>query len=67
MTQAQLRYFGVTLGDHPATDPDAALDLVHRTEAHMPSDRPGLIMRRRLLELLKEQNDPEVTRNYIVA
>ena len=48
-----------------ATDPDAALDLAHRTEAHMPSDRPGLIMRRRLLELLKQQNDREVTRNYV--
>jgi hypothetical protein len=50
-----------------ATDPDAALDLVHRTEAHMTSDRPGLIMRRRLLELLKAQGDPEVTHNYVVA
>ena len=47
--------------------PDAALDLAHRTEAHMTSDRPGLIMRRRLLELLKAHNDPEVTRNYVVA
>jgi phenylpropionate dioxygenase-like ring-hydroxylating dioxygenase large terminal subunit len=47
-----------------ATDPDAALDLVHRTEAHMTSDRPGLIMRRRLLELLKQHNEPEMTRNY---
>lgn len=50
-----------------ATDPDAALDLVHRTEAHMPSDRPGLIMRRRLLELLQAHNEAEVTRNYVVA
>ena len=36
-----------------ATDPDAALDLLHRTEANMTSDRPGLIMRRRLLELFE--------------
>jgi hypothetical protein len=50
-----------------ATDPDAALDLAHRTEAHMTSDRPGLIMRRRLQELLKEHNDPEVTRNHAPA
>ena len=50
-----------------ATDPDAALDLAHRTEAHMPSDRPGLIMRRRLMELLKENSETEVTRNYPVA
>jgi hypothetical protein len=33
----------------------------------MTSDRPGLIMRRRLQELLKEHNDPEVTRNYAPA
>jgi hypothetical protein len=33
----------------------------------MTSDRPGLIMRRRLLELLKSNNDLEVTRNYVVA
>jgi hypothetical protein len=50
-----------------ATDPDAALDLAHRTEAHMTSDRPGLIMRRRLLDLLTAQKEPEVTRNYPVA
>ena len=50
-----------------ATDPDAALDLAHRTEAHMTSDRPGLIMRRRLLELLKSNNDLEATQNYVVA
>jgi phenylpropionate dioxygenase-like ring-hydroxylating dioxygenase large terminal subunit len=50
-----------------ATDPDAALDLVHRTEADMTSDRPGLIMRRRLLALLGAHNDPEVTRNYAVG
>ena len=42
-----------------ATDPDAALDLAHRTEAHMTSDRPGLIMRRRLLELLKTITIPK--------
>jgi hypothetical protein len=50
-----------------ATDPDAALDLLHRTEANMTSDRPGLIMRRRLSELLKEHDETEVTRNYVVA
>jgi phenylpropionate dioxygenase-like ring-hydroxylating dioxygenase large terminal subunit len=49
------------------TDPDAALDLAHQTEAHVTFDRPGLIMRRRLLELLKQHNDPEVTRNYVVS
>jgi hypothetical protein len=48
-----------------ATDPDAPLDVAQRIEAHMPSDRPGLIMRRRLLELLKQQNEPEVTHNDV--
>ena len=50
-----------------ATDPDAALDLTKRAEANMTSDRPGLIMRKRLMALLKEQNEPEVTRNYATA
>jgi hypothetical protein len=50
-----------------ATDPDAALDLARHIEAYMTFDRPGLIMRRRLLELLKAHNDPEVTRNYATA
>jgi hypothetical protein len=36
-------------------------------ESHMPSDRPGLIMRRRLLELLKAQGEPEVTKLYATA
>ena len=42
-------------------------DLAHRTEAHMTSDRPGLIMRRRLLDLLKDHNEPEVTKHYAGA
>jgi phenylpropionate dioxygenase-like ring-hydroxylating dioxygenase large terminal subunit len=50
-----------------ATDFDAALDPTKRVETHMPSDRPGLIMRRRLSELLKEQGEPEVTRLYATA
>jgi hypothetical protein len=33
----------------------------------MTADWPGPIMRRRLLELLKTHNDPEVTRNYATA
>ena len=44
-----------------ATDPDAPLDVTRKLEAHMPSDRPGMIMRRRLLRLLKEHGEEEVT------
>ena len=40
----------------------AALDVSMRLEAHMPSDRPGLIMRRRLLELLAAHGETEVRR-----
>jgi phenylpropionate dioxygenase-like ring-hydroxylating dioxygenase large terminal subunit len=43
------------------TDPDAVLDQSLRAEKHMPSDRPGLIMRRRLLELLHSHGEAEVT------
>lgn len=43
-----------------STDPDACIDLQRRVEAHMPSDRPGIIMRRRLLELLREHGEEEV-------
>lgn len=44
-----------------STDPDAPVDVRSRVEAHMPSDRPGMIMRRRLLELLESQGEAEVT------
>jgi len=50
-----------------ATDPDAALDLAHRTEVSMTSDRGGVIMRRRLLELLNAHGEKEVTRRYEVV
>ena len=50
-----------------STDPDATLDVSLRLEAHMPSDRPGLIMRRRLLELLREQGEDEVRRGTVFA
>jgi len=43
------------------TDPDAPIDISRKIEAHMPSDRPGIIMRRRLLELLKAHGEWEVT------
>lgn len=46
-----------------STDPDAILDVTLKLEAHMPSDRPGLIMRRRLLDLLAANGEDEVRRN----
>jgi hypothetical protein len=45
-----------------STDPDAPIDLSRKVEAHMPSDRPGVIMRQRLLALLKKHGETEVTR-----
>jgi phenylpropionate dioxygenase-like ring-hydroxylating dioxygenase large terminal subunit len=45
-----------------ATDCDAILDISRRVEVHMKSDRPGLIMRRRLLALLREHGEEEVSR-----
>ncbi len=47
-----------------STSPDAILDVSRRIEQHMPSDRPGLIMRRRLLEFLRSQGEEEITRSY---
>ena len=44
-----------------STSPDAILDVGRRIEQHMPSDRPGMIMRRRLLELLEAHGEAEVT------
>jgi phenylpropionate dioxygenase-like ring-hydroxylating dioxygenase large terminal subunit len=45
-----------------STDPDAPVDLTRKVEAHMPSDRPGVMMRQRLLALLKKHGETEVTR-----
>lgn len=47
-----------------ATDPDAPLDIARHAEAQMPSDRPGQIMRRRLLDYLRSHGEAEVTRAY---
>jgi hypothetical protein len=33
-----------------------------RIEMHMPSDRPGMLMRNRLLALLKAQGEAEIPR-----
>ena len=45
-----------------STDPDAIVDMGRKLEMHMPSDRPGMIMRRRLLELLTAHGEVEVPR-----
>jgi hypothetical protein len=50
-----------------ATDPDACIDVRRRQEFHMASDRPGLIMRRMLLQLLEEHGESEVFRIHPAA
>jgi hypothetical protein len=45
-----------------STDYDVPLDLASREELHMPSDRPGLEMRKRLLGLLHAHGEHEVRR-----
>ena len=39
---------------------DAPIDVMRRDEQHMLSDRPGMIMRKRLLDLLKDHGETEV-------
>jgi phenylpropionate dioxygenase-like ring-hydroxylating dioxygenase large terminal subunit len=43
-----------------STSPDAIVDVSRKIEMHMPSDRPGMIIRRRLLELMKAHGEVEV-------
>ena len=43
-----------------SVDADAPIDVMRRDEQHMLSDRPGMIMRKRLLALLKEHGEHEV-------
>ena len=45
-----------------STDPDATIDITTKIEAHMPSDRPGIILRKRLLDLLRQNGEEEVRR-----
>lgn len=42
-----------------SVNPDAPVDVARRDEAGMASDRPGMIMRRRLLELLQAHGETE--------
>jgi phenylpropionate dioxygenase-like ring-hydroxylating dioxygenase large terminal subunit len=43
-----------------ATDPDACIDTRRRVEFHMESDRPGLLMRKKLMELFEQHGEVEV-------
>ncbi len=43
-----------------ATDPDACVDTSRRVEFHMPSDRPGLLIRKMLMDLLRAHGEEEV-------
>jgi phenylpropionate dioxygenase-like ring-hydroxylating dioxygenase large terminal subunit len=49
-----------------ATDPDACVDTRRRMEFHMESDKPGLMMRKRLLELLHAHGEEEIFRPAVV-
>jgi phenylpropionate dioxygenase-like ring-hydroxylating dioxygenase large terminal subunit len=44
-----------------AGDYDVPIDVSRRVEAHMPADRPGIIMRKRILELLRSRGEDEIT------
>jgi ferredoxin-NADP reductase/phenylpropionate dioxygenase-like ring-hydroxylating dioxygenase large terminal subunit len=55
----------ITLEDQEileSTDADATLDITQKIEAHMPSDRPGIVMRKRLLDLLRQNGEEEIRR-----
>jgi phenylpropionate dioxygenase-like ring-hydroxylating dioxygenase large terminal subunit len=43
-----------------STSPDAIVDVSRKIEMHMPSDRPGLIIRKRLLDLMAAHGEAEV-------
>lgn len=49
------------------TDYDVPLELSAKVEAHMPSDRPGMMMRKKLLALFAEHGESEVTNAYAPA
>jgi phenylpropionate dioxygenase-like ring-hydroxylating dioxygenase large terminal subunit len=43
-----------------STDPDVCIDVTRRVECHMPSDRPGILMRKMMLQLLRDHGEDEV-------
>jgi hypothetical protein len=48
-----------------STDPDAIVDMGRKIEMHMPSDRPGMIMRKQLLELLRAHDEVELPKERV--
>jgi phenylpropionate dioxygenase-like ring-hydroxylating dioxygenase large terminal subunit len=46
-----------------STDWDAPLDLASGEEKHMPTDQPGMMMRKMLIELLKAHGEDEARRD----
>jgi phenylpropionate dioxygenase-like ring-hydroxylating dioxygenase large terminal subunit len=50
-----------------ATSCDAIVDMSRKIEMHMPSDRPGMIMRKRLLDLMRAHGEQEVTQRRKTA
>ena len=43
--------------------------MIRKVEMHMPSDRPGMMMRRRLMELLEAHGEKEVShaqKSYVI-
>ncbi len=44
-----------------AGDADIPIDVSRRVEAHMPADRPGIIMRKRILDVLRAHGEDEIT------
>ena len=48
-----------------ATDFDACIDTTRRMEFHMTSDKPGLVIRRQLMDLLTAHGEVEVHRGNV--
>lgn len=44
------------------TNPDACVDTTRRVEFHMTTDKPGLVMRQKLLALMREHGEEEIHR-----
>ena len=50
-----------------ATDFDACIDTTRRAEFHMPSDKPGLVIRKQLMDLLKAHGEEEIHRGNVAS
>ena len=48
-----------------ATDADACVDTARRAEFHMASDKPGLVIRKQLLDLLRAHGEEEIHRGNV--